>query len=237
MPEAAMTTSYRSGLVGFALSLGGLIAGTCHLFNLDSPRDIIPLSQYARFSAPLHMVLFLGGLLVLLGWIGQSALLHPSSGILGNVSFVCLFLGIICGDLLHCILEFSIFPVLDATAPYALPGLADATYRSAMLAPLLSAGRYLLLAGMMTTALSAYRGSMGPRWSAAPFAIAAGLQVFESLPITAHPLEGPSFVALYLSLAILGLAILLFGRRLRGNAPRSASGIPSTYEDSPPVVQ
>ena len=229
-----MRASYRSGVVGFALLAGGLIAGGCHLFNLDSPRDLVHLSQYARFSAPLHLVLFIGGLLVLLGWVGQYALLYSSAGVIGTLAFIALFLGIICGDLLHCILEFSNFPILDATAPYALPGLADATYRSTMLAPLLATARYLLLAGICATALSAWRGSIGPRWSAAPFAIAAGLEAIESL--TAGALEGPAFVALYFSLAILGLAILLSGPA-RSDAVRLGSGVPPTYEDSPPVVQ
>ena len=232
-----MTICYRSVLVGLALSLGGLIACTCHLFNLDSPRDIVHLSQYARLGAPLHLVLFLGGLLVLLGWVGQYAMLYPPSGVMGSIAFACLFLGIMCGDLLHCILEFSIFPILDATAPYALPGLADATYRSTMLAPLLSAGRYLLLVGVCATALGAWRGSIGPKWMAVLFTLSAGLLAIELFPHPGELVEGPAFVALYLSLAALGITRLVPAQKRSVRALQPRAGMASTYEDSPPVVQ
>ena len=86
-------------------------------------------------------------MLVLLGWFGHYALQYSGSGTIGLAAFVCLFLGIMWGDLLQCILEFSVFPVLDAIAPYALPGLADATYRSMPVSVLLAAGHFLLFSG------------------------------------------------------------------------------------------
>jgi len=126
-------------------------------------------------------VLFAGGLLVLLGWFGHYALQHSSVGTIGLGAFVCLFLGILWADLLHSILECSVFPVLDQVAPYALPGLADATYRSMPVSLLLTAGRILLLAGVPADALAVYRSPSMRRWPSIPLALTARLQALAML--------------------------------------------------------
>ena len=105
-----MSMRLRFRLAGMALVLGGLTAGFCHLFHFEPPTDLNQLAQYTRFSEPVHLLLFAGGILVLLGWFGQYALQCSASGALGFGAFLTLFVGILFGDLLHCILEFSVFP-------------------------------------------------------------------------------------------------------------------------------
>ena len=141
-----MSMRSRFALAGITLLVGGLTAGMCHLFSSDSPRDVAHLAQYAPLSAPVHLLLFAGGMLVLLGWFGHYALQYSSSGTVGFTAFVGLFLGIMCGDLLHCILEFSVFPVLNSEAPYALPGLADRTYQATPIAVLVLLGPKIIAA-------------------------------------------------------------------------------------------
>jgi hypothetical protein len=195
-------------LAGVALLVGGLTAGVCHMFNLDSPTDVTHLARYAPLSAPVHLALFAGGMLVLLGWFGHYALQYSGSGTIGLAAFVCLFLGIMWGDLLQCILEFSVFPVLDAIAPYALPGLADATYRSMPVSVLMGAGHFLLFAGVPAAAAAVYRSRMVARWPAIPFALTAALQVWALLPQAGESAGAASMTAVYFSLAMLGLAVL-----------------------------
>jgi hypothetical protein len=189
------------------------MAGICHLFHFDSPTDLSRLARYAPLSAPVHLALFAGGMLVLLGWFGHYALQYSGTGTVGLAAFVCLFLGILWGDLLECILEFSVFPVVDAIAPYALPGLADATYRSLPVSVLLGAGRFLLLMGVPTTALAVYRNRTVARWPAIPFALTAALQVGALLPQAGHAARPASLAALYFSLAMLGAALLWPARK------------------------
>jgi hypothetical protein len=207
-----MPMHLRFKLAGIALTLGGLMAGICHLFSFESSADVSHLAQYARFVEPVYLLLFASLIVVLLGWIEQYSLQSSDSGVTGFAAFVCLFLGILCGDLLHCVLEFSVFPVLGSMVPYALPGIAEATYRSAALGNLIWAGRCLMLFGSVATAMSNYRSRPFPRWLAASFTLSVallGLGLFPQLAPAMHP---ASLTAFYISIAALGISFLCTAR-------------------------
>jgi hypothetical protein len=228
-----MSMRLRFRLAGMALVLGGLTAGFCHLFNFDPPTDLNQLAQYTRFSEPVHLLLFAGGILVLLGWFGQYALQCSASGALGFGAFLTLFVGILFGDLLHCILEFSVFPVLAAVVPYALPGLAESTYRSTPLVVLLTVGRFLTFVGVPATAVSVYRSHVLPAWSAIPFVVTAAMLSLGLVPKLASALGPASAVALYVSLAFLGAAVMWAARKRTQHMPATVPDINS----APPVLR
>ena len=209
-----MPMHLRFKLAGIALTLGGLTAAICHLFTFESSSDVSQTAQYARFGEPVHLLLFVSLIVVLLGWFEQYSLQSSDSGIVGFVAFVCLFLGMLCGDLLHCILEFSVFPLLGSIAPYALPGIAQATYRSAALGELISAGRFLMCFGVVATAISIYRRQSLRLWVAAPFALSAALLGAGSLPQLGPTIEPASLTSFYISLAVLGASFLCAARPL-----------------------
>jgi hypothetical protein len=211
-----MPIHVRFKLAGIALTLGGLTAATCHVFSFESSAEVSQLTKYASLAEPVHLVLFLSLLLVLLGWSEQHSLQPSDSGLMGSASFVCLFLGIICGDLLHCTLEFSVFPVLGSMVPYALPGIADATYRSAAVNNLIWAGQALMFFGGVTTALSIRRSRFLPLWTAAPMIVSAvplGLGLFPQFSPAIVPASMPAF---YVSIAVLGVSIFCARRASRG---------------------
>ena len=194
----------RSKVSGIALTLGGLIAATCHLFSLESSAEPSHLAQCAFSAGPVHLLLFVSLIFLLLGWSGQHSL-QSSDSVIEPAAFVCLFTGILCADFLHCILEFSVFPVLGSIVPYALPGIAEATYHSATLGGLICAGRYLMFLGCVATAWSIYQGRLLRRWTAAPFALSAALMGLEVFPQLAPAIQPASKPALYISMAILGI--------------------------------
>jgi hypothetical protein len=203
-----MPMHLRSKLAGIALTLGGLMAGTCHMFGFESSAEVSHLAKYACLAEPIHLILFASLLMVLLGWSEQYSLQSSETGIFQSVAFVCMFLGIICGDLLHCILEFSVFPVLGSIVPYALPGIAEATYRSAALGNLIWAGQCLMFLGGLATAISICRGLLLPLWAAAPFTLSAmllGLGLFPQLSRAIRPTSVPAF---YISIAVWGVLVL-----------------------------
>ena len=202
-----MPMHLRSKLAGIALTLGGLTAATCHIFSFESSVEMSHMANFACFAEPIHLVLFAGLLMVLLGWSEQYSLQSSESGMMAPAAFVCLFLGIICGDLLHCTLEFSVFPVLGSMVPYALAGIADATYRSAALGNLIWAGQALMFLGGIATALSTRRNRFLPLWAAAPLtgsAILLGVELFPQLAQATRPASLPAF---YLSIAVLGASV------------------------------
>ena len=215
-----MPMHLRFKLAGIALTVGGLLAGTCHLFSCESLSNVSQLALYARFAEPLHLLLFASLIVVLLGWFEQYSLLSAVSGVTGFAGFVSLFLGILCGDLLHCILEFSVFPVLGSMVPYALPGIAEATYHSAALGNIIWAGRCLMFLGGFAAATSICRNRLLPLWVAAAFALSAalsGLGLFPPLAEAIHPVLMPAF---YASLALMGISIL---RSAREQPPRRSN--------------
>lgn len=203
-----MRKRLRFWLPGMALAVGGVVSGTCHLFNFESPTDLAHVAQYPPLGAPLHLALFAGGLLALAGWVGRFAVRQSSSDGIGLAALMCLSIGVLCGDLLHSVLEFSVFPIVDQMAPYALPGLADATYRSMPVSLLVGAGRILLLAGTAAFAWATFREPYVPRWAAIPFALSASLEAMAMLPGSSESLRGYALAAIYFSMAALGLTLL-----------------------------
>jgi hypothetical protein len=166
------------------------------------------VAKYACFAEAIHLVLFASLLMVLLGWSEQYSLQSSDSGIMQPVAFVCLFLGIICGDLLHCILEFSVFPVLGSIVPYALPGIAEATYRSAAVGNLIWAGQCLMFLGAVARAMSICRGRFLPLWAAAPFMVSAALMSLGLFPQLSPAIRPASLPAFYASIAVLGVSLM-----------------------------
>ena len=197
---------YRLG--GLALILGGLSAATAHMLHIEAPADPAQLAHYAYISQPVHLLLFAGGILVLLGWFAQFAFQSAASGVTGLLAFLTLFFGILFADLLHCILEFSIFPILISSVPYATPALAETTYRSTPFATLQDAGQLLGLIGIPLFAFSTFRSRVLPSWCALPFVLTSALMILAFLPGTLV-LVGPHYVtALYLSMMTLGVAMI-----------------------------
>jgi hypothetical protein len=164
-------------------------------------------------------LLFAGGILVLLGWFGQYALQSSASGIAGLVTFLLMFLGILLGDLLHCVLEFSIFPILTSLVPYALPSLEDTCYRLTPFATLLRIGGFLILAGVPATVFTMLRSRTLPGWSAIPFLATAVLLGAAHIPGLAASFGPLSLAALYISMSVLGLAVLRSNGRIISRIP------------------
>jgi len=210
-----MPMHLRFKLAGTALTLGGLTAATCHVFGFEASAEVSHVANYARFAEPIHLVLFASVLLVLLGWCEQHLQQSSDPGSMGSASFVFLFLGIVCGDLVHCTLEFSVFPVLGSMVPYALPGIAEATYRSAAVSNLIWAGQAMMFLGIVTRALSIRRTRSLPMWATAPMMISAVLLALGLFPQFSPAIVPASMAAFYVSIAVLGASTFCARRASR----------------------
>lgn len=195
-------------LGGLALIVGGLLATIAHVLHIEAPTDPAKLAYYAHLSQPIHLLLFAGGLLVLLGWFGQFAFQSVRCGVVGLLAFLSLFFGILFADLLHCVLEFSIFPLLIASVPYATPVLAENVYQSTPFALLQNAGQILVIVGVPLSAFSVFRSRVLPVWSALPMTITAVVVIIAFLPWTSWIVGTHYVIGLYVSMATFGVAIL-----------------------------
>ena len=204
-------------LTGIALLAGGLVAAGSHLLAAITPATPDQLADYAAFTQSVHVALFAGGVLVLFGWFGFYGLESAQSGFPTLLAFLSVSLGIQLGDLLHCVLEFSILPVLVSLAPYVVPELKQATYGITPFAMLVRAGRGLLLFGTPATALTIWRSGQLSAWAAAPFGCSALLLLVGIVFFNERQRE-QSLIVFYLSVAALGLFVIARARR---HAPSS----------------
>lgn len=198
-------------LSGLSLALGGLFGSAAHILHPVTPSDPGALLHYAHVSEPAHLLLFLGVILVLLGLPGLLARQSPRAGLTGLAGFLFLFFGLLFADMLHCILEFSILPVLARSVPYATFSIVEATYSATPLALLQNIGQLLVFLGIPLMAYSIYRARVFPLWTAVPLLLSLVLLVSSYLPLLSG-LVGPHGVtSLYLAFGILG-GVLVRGR-------------------------
>jgi len=212
----------RSKLAGVALTLGGLIAATCHVFSFESSAEVSQAALYANYAQPVHLVLFAGLVLVLLGWSVQHAMEGSEAGVLGMAAFMCLFVGITCGDLIHSILEFSAFPVIGSMAPYALPEIAEATYHSSAVGNLIGAGHCLMCIGSVATAILIGRGRRRAEWAAVPLALSALLFGAAMVPQFATAISPALMPVFYGAISLFGVSALCTRRAKPERTPKES---------------
>jgi hypothetical protein len=197
---------------GVSLVLGGAVAALAHIFHPMDPTDPSMLSHYASVSQPAHLLLFAGTVFVLLALPGFYLGLGESGGVLAFVGSFLLYFGILFADALHCILEFSVFPVLMRSVPYVTISIAETTYAHTPLAILQAIGEDLVFVGAPLLAVAVMRSRVLSSWAAAPLLLTVLLMVASVLPWTARIVGRHYVTSLYLALMVLGVAVV-FGTR------------------------
>jgi hypothetical protein len=204
------TTLFRSASI--SLVAGGLLCIAAHLMHPACPTGPDDLSAYAHRSQPTHLLLFFGVLFVIMGLPGILIRQRSRAGLLGFISIHLLIFGLLFGEALHSILEFSILPLLVRSFPYATISLANSIYHSTPLGLLQNAGYTLYLLGCPLLAITTLRSKILPEWAAFPLCMttainfAVFLAPFRDLAYKAFPL------AFYVSICVLGSALWISTR-------------------------
>jgi hypothetical protein len=213
-----MSSNSGELMTGGLLLSGGVLAGYAHVVHPMHPSDPALLFQHAAKTQSAHTVLFAGVFVLLLALRGHMG--NDRNGA-RTVALGTLLLstGILLSDMLHCVLEFSIFPMLMRSIPYAAVAIVESTYRSIPLSILQSAGQWLLALGAFITGIGMIRGPRLRRWAALLLCISAGLMASTLLRLGTEKVE-PQFIAwIYFSIAIMGLSIL-FRSLSAGGSPK-----------------
>jgi hypothetical protein len=196
-----MPTSTLLRLAGLPLTVGGIIGAivvAIHPHELTDPID-----------GPVHLALFCGALLVLLGWPAVLARQSGRIGILGPPGFVLVFIGLAFDDITHSVLEFSVVPVL-ASDPSTRPLLSpdSATTAALMHGPfglMMVLGLPLIVLGLVAFGVATLRAGALPRWPAVMHLVSAVTLVV----MLVVPPVGPVGAALfYLGMAAYGVVLL-----------------------------
>ena len=204
------TALFRSAAI--SLVAGGLLCSTAHLLHPSSPTGPDDLSAYTHRSQPVHLLLFFGVICVILGLPGILIRQRSRAGLFGFASIQLLIFGLLFGEVLHSVLEFSILPLLVRSLPYATITLANSIYHYTPLGFLQNAGYTLYLLGCPLLAIATLRSKILPAWAAFPLCVttmvnfAVFLAPFRDLAYKAFP------VAFYLSICALGAALWISTR-------------------------
>lgn len=207
-----MTSSTLFRSASISLVAGGLVCTVAHLMHPACPTGPDELSAYTYRSQPIHLLLFFGVVFVILGLPGILIRQRSRAGLLGFVSIQLLIFGLLFGEALHSVLEFSILPLLVRSFPYAAISLANSIYHSTPLGLLQNAGYTLYLLGCPLLATVTLRSKIFPEWAAFPLCVttainfAVFLAPLRDLAYKAFPL------AFYLSICVLGTALWISTR-------------------------
>src|SRR5579859_7962061 len=196
-----MSTATLLRLAGVPLLLGAIIGAIVVAIH---PRELTD-----PINGPVHVALFCGDLLVLLGWHAVLACQAGRISLFGPVGFMLAFIGLAFSDLTHSVLEFSIVPVL-ASDPATRPLLAaDSPATQALMhgpyGLMLVLAMPLIVLGLLAFSVATLRANVLPRWPALLQLIAA-----VTLPLgMLVPPFGPIGPALfYVSMAAYAIVLL-----------------------------
>jgi hypothetical protein len=204
------TTLFRSAAI--SLALGGVLGTIAHLMHPACPGSPDDLMVYTHRSQPVHLILFFGVIFVMMGLPGILVRQRSRAGLLGFVSIQLLIFGLLFGEALHSVLEFSILPLLVRSFPYATIALASSIYHSTPLGSLQNAGYTLYLLGCPLLALVTLRSRVFPAWAAFPLCVtttinfAVFLQPFRDMAYKIFPL------GFYASICVLAVALWISTR-------------------------
>lgn len=185
MPSSAFTR-----LSSLALVIGGLLATVAMIFHRPDLGD--PL------NVPVHLALYTGVMVALLGLPGLGAKLATRSPRLGLAGATALFLGLAFEDPIHSVLTFTAIPVI-ASDPATRPLLDGPP--PGLMGPIQMLAIPVLFAGLILLAIAIWRTGVLPRWLVIPL-IGTVLLIPLAFADTPFGIVGP--VLLYLSLVALG---------------------------------
>lgn len=187
-----------------AMIIGGLLATGAMVFH---PEDIA-----APVSVPVHLALYSGIMIALIGLPGLGARIASKAGTLGLVGMVLLFLGLAFEDPIHSVLAFTVVPMLAAEpATNSLlggppPGLSG---------PIQLLALPVIVAGLIVLALAIWRTGALPRWLIVPL---LGTVLLIPLGFAVPALQSLAPGLLYLSLVALGWTLGLSDARVNSPA-------------------
>lgn len=200
------TTLYRLG--GISLVWGGGLTALGYILHPagDNPADLVNPLQ-----VPVHLMIFFGILLLVLGLISMYARQSSRVGVWGLVGVLLLFFGLLMNEMPHSVAGFVFFPVLGAKVP---PQEALTIINTAFANPALGLMQLLAIPmavlGVIISAIVTLRAHVLSRAiSIALFSI-IGIEILSLIPGVADVMTMLKFPAeIYLDFAVVGILILI----------------------------
>jgi hypothetical protein len=113
---------------------------------------------------------------------------------------------LIFGEMLHCVLEIGMYPVLARQAPHEMIGLINAMYEQTLYGRLEGVGGIMLLVGILVFSVATWRAAVLPAWSALLLASTDLAAILAFTPATRWIVGSRFPVMFYLSMIAIGYA-------------------------------
>lgn len=174
-----------------------------------------PADDPAYLATPVmilvHLMIFFGVFLLLLGWIGMYARQSSRVGIWGLAGMLLLFFGLLMIEMPHAIAFFAFFPVLGPRfAPQQALTLVNAIFAGPVLGLMSSLSILMALLGVITTAIVTLRARVLPRGIPIALFSVLGLNILTFIPVISDVMTTLKFPAeIYLCFIAVGVLILL----------------------------
>jgi hypothetical protein len=231
-----MTPTTLTRLSGLALILAAalsLAGGTLHPVIGGESHGAAALALPGFASA--HLLLYLGGVTLLLGLPGLYARIAPRAGVLGLVGFVLYFVTNATLTTFLPAYEAFVASVLaadPATRDLVAPG--GVIPNSTSFAVLQGVGGPLYMLGLLLLGIAVARSRVLPRWSGVLMAVAP---IFLLLPVPEMPVLTGLLIELPRGLAVAAMGYALFATGTAERAAAGATRTARTASDAPAAAQ
>lgn len=208
LPSRVTTqTLYRLG--GVAVLVGGVLGALSEALHPADPAGPATLVDYARAAQSVHLLMFVGVIVLLLGLPAVYARQSQQTGILGLAGFVLLFWGLLLLALPHSVIDFALLPTLVAQVPDQVMPIFMAQGADPIAAFMAMIAEPTLVIGVFVWAFATLRARVFPRWPACLLLVAIVMNILWNF-LSLFPALGwePGPVLFYLALASFGLPLL-----------------------------
>lgn len=206
---------YRCG--GAAVVVGGLLGALSETLHPADPTGPAGLAAYAQTAQWVHVIMFVGVFVLLLGlpavYLRQSA----QAGRVGLLGFVLLFVGVTLLAIPHSAIDILLLPALAQQVPTQLFAILSGEGGDTIASVFWLLPEPTVVIGAVLWAVTTLRARVLPAWPACLLLVALVFNLFwNSLALLPDMGWEPGPVLFYLALAGFGLSLVL------GKAIRSA---------------
>lgn len=199
------TTLYR--LSGISLFGGGMLIALGYMFH---PSDN-PAYLATADTILVHLMIFFGMFLLLLGWIGMYARQSARTGVWGLAGMLLSFFGLLMLEMPHTVAFFAFTPLLGShLSPEQTYAFINTAFAGPVLGLMSPLSILMSLVGVITTASVTLQARVLTRGIAFALFCIPGFQVLTFIPIVSDIITALKFPAeVYLCFAAVGALIFL----------------------------
>lgn len=206
--EVSSTMLFRLG--GMAVLVGGVCGAVSEALHPADPSDSAALAVYAQVAQWVHVLMFVGVMVLLLGLPALYLRQYRQAGKVGLVGFVLLFLGLTLLALPHSAIDVMLLPTMVAQGPEQTWAVMLTQGDDPIAASMALVAEPILVFGALVWFFASLRAHVFPVWLVWLLPVAIVLNIlWPFVAILTNVGWEPGPVLFYLALAGFGGSLLI----------------------------